>query len=268
MALSKLKGVARAASIVAMRTLLILRSRTLVPDQAALLVVAPHPDDEVLGCGGLIVRWVRQGLPVRVIFLTDGEASHRGHPRIAATELAARRRSEALAALATLGLPDPLRHVVFCSAPDGELDRLSPTTRQQLLESLMRELKSSPGALTCAPYRQGGSTEHTAACELTTEAIARVGGGVLLEYPIWAWWNPVRLLPPLRWPAENLRLPLADLRPLKLRALACHASQVEALPPWSAPVLPPIIAQACSGSHEFFFRRDVRPAPSDTGSSR
>jgi hypothetical protein len=39
-----------------------------------LLIVAPHPDDEVLGCGGLMATAAAQGIPVRVVYLTSGDA--------------------------------------------------------------------------------------------------------------------------------------------------------------------------------------------------
>lgn len=46
-----------------------------------LVIVAPHPDDETLGCGLLIAAAVRAGVRVAVIALTDGQASHPGSRR-------------------------------------------------------------------------------------------------------------------------------------------------------------------------------------------
>src|SRR5690349_14548383 len=46
------------------------------------VVIAPHQDDETLACGGVIARKRSEGLPVHVIFITDGSASHPGHPRL------------------------------------------------------------------------------------------------------------------------------------------------------------------------------------------
>src|SRR5690349_12478109 len=58
-----------------------------------LLVLAPHPDDEVIGCGGLVALHLREGRAVRVVVATDGGQA--GEP--------AERQRESRAALASLG---------------------------------------------------------------------------------------------------------------------------------------------------------------------
>jgi LmbE family N-acetylglucosaminyl deacetylase len=66
-------------------------------DGSPVLVVAPHPDDEVFGCGGAIVQSIRAGAEVRLVVLTDGAAQ--GDPET--------RRAEAIEASARLGLGEP-----------------------------------------------------------------------------------------------------------------------------------------------------------------
>ena len=89
------------------------------------LVLAPHPDDEVLGGGGLIQAATALGLPVRVVFLTNGEANvwsfavDQGALRLTparARQLGMMRHAEALAADATLGIPPD--HLTFLGYPD------------------------------------------------------------------------------------------------------------------------------------------------------
>lgn len=58
-----------------------------------LLILAPHPDDEVIGCGGLLALHLRDGRSVRVIVATDGREAGD----------AAQRESESMRALASLG---------------------------------------------------------------------------------------------------------------------------------------------------------------------
>ena len=79
------------------------RLRRLAPLELArprrAVVVAPHPDDEVLGAGGLVRVLAGSGTAVRILAVTDGEASHPGAP----ATLAARRREESRTALHRLG---------------------------------------------------------------------------------------------------------------------------------------------------------------------
>jgi LmbE family N-acetylglucosaminyl deacetylase len=82
------------------------------------LVVAPHPDDETLGCGATIMRKVAAGTPVRVVIATDGRYSSVSE-KVAPEELAAMRRDEALEATRRLGL-DP-GDVEFLGFQDKQL---------------------------------------------------------------------------------------------------------------------------------------------------
>jgi len=90
-----------------------------------ILVLAPHPDDEVLGAGGVLREAVRRGLPVRVVFLTNGDSNewsflaYHKRPVIfprAVLAMGTMRQGEALAATAALGIP--ARDVSFLGYPD------------------------------------------------------------------------------------------------------------------------------------------------------
>jgi LmbE family N-acetylglucosaminyl deacetylase len=245
-----------------------IHSRPYKPE-GPVVVIAPHPDDETLGCGGLVAYLARSGAHVHTIFLSDGEASHPAHPLLLPPELARRRKDEALAALAALGIKEPQNSAVFLGAPDGQLDRLSTAERRRVVDAMTSQIQTLKPTVVLAPYRFGGSTEHTAANSLVRAALATAGGGHLLEYPVWAWWNPLRLRAQLRLSADNLRLPLdLTLWAAKRRALACHRTQILATPPWPEPVLPAAITSACMSRQEFYFHHHVpagvtipRPAP-------
>jgi N-acetylglucosamine malate deacetylase 1 len=230
------------------------RSRELPPFSGPLLVIAPHPDDETLGCGGLIARQLRARAPVHVVFITNGEASHRGHPTMTAEEVARSRRAEALAALEVLGATDAVAVCTFLAAPDGKLDRLSAAESDAVLAALREKITRLQPQFICAPYQHGGSSEHTAVFSLVESACRTATDTVLLEYPVWAWWNAVRFRPQLRPAATNFRLVLGELRTVKRAALACHRSQTEPAPPWPDPGLPPSLVAACTGPNEFYFR--------------
>ena len=87
-------------------------------DGSPLLVLAPHPDDEIFGCGGALRQAVRSGAEVRVVVLTDGAAQGE----------AAERREESRAAARQLGLPEP----VFWGLADRSLDPADPALAGRL----------------------------------------------------------------------------------------------------------------------------------------
>lgn len=101
---------------------------------ARVLVVAAHPDDEVLGCGGTLAKWRLQGVEVQVAFLADGVAA-RGAADGRAGLL--RRRDAARAASATLGLAEP----VFGAFPDNRCDTVALLDLAQAVEALVTRFR-------------------------------------------------------------------------------------------------------------------------------
>jgi LmbE family N-acetylglucosaminyl deacetylase len=249
------KEMLRLAAVTVFRAGLRLSSRPYAPPTGGLLVVAPHADDETLGCGGLIAAQARAGRTIDVVFLTDSAGSHPGHPTLAPRALAEIRRGEAEAALTVLGVSPA--HRFFLELPDGQLNRLPAAASAAAQERLTRLIRERRPAEILVPFRHGGSTEHTAAWELARAALAAAGGGRLLEYPIWAWWNPLRLRGRLGRRSENRRFRLGPWRAVKQRALGCHQSQVRPLPPATEPALPASLARACCGPTEFFFASHI-----------
>jgi len=90
-----------------------------------ILVLAPHPDDEVLGCGGILQKAVARGLPVRVVFMTNGDSNewsflaYRFRPTLlpsSAINMGTLRRVEAIRAAEVLGVPGA--DLVFLGYPD------------------------------------------------------------------------------------------------------------------------------------------------------
>ncbi|MGH9141616.1 MAG: PIG-L family deacetylase, partial [Vicinamibacterales bacterium] len=103
-----------------------------VPEATRLLVIAPHPDDEVLGAGGLMQRVKSTGGKVRVVYLTDGDGYPEGVKEEDHVEAPTardylgygkQRRREARAALVRLGLADAFQ--TFLGFPDGGLCKLT-----------------------------------------------------------------------------------------------------------------------------------------------
>ena len=236
--------------------LLRLGSRPFVAGEDTTVIIAPHQDDESLGCGGIIARKRNEGVPVHVIFITDGSASHPRHPRVSAAELCVLRRAEAIRAMACLGVERTTVH--FLDEPDGTLDAIAPVRRAALvtqLAGLIRELAPAEVFLPCQP---DGSSEHDATFNFVVEAI--LGTSLrpkVWEYPVWSWWNPVLLL--RRWlrAKDCRRLPLEDYQQGKLQAIDCYQTQIQPLAPDLRPALPPELVRIFRNDTEFYFRYDL-----------
>jgi LmbE family N-acetylglucosaminyl deacetylase len=149
-------------------------------DRPRALVFAPHPDDEVLGCGGTIARKVREGAHVRVVFMTDGAASHRG--LIEPEELVRMRRSEAHAAGAALGLT--AAHLVFLDFPDHDL----ASFRAQAVERVAALLREDAPQEIYVPHHGDRLPDHVDTFDVVNRALASVESELeVFEYPIWLW---------------------------------------------------------------------------------
>jgi len=238
-----------------MRAALRLRSRDYLAKSAGpLLIFAPHADDEALGCGGLICHETRRGVAVHLAYLTDGSGSHPNHPLLTPTALAARRRQEALTALHILGV-EPTA-VDFLDALDGTLARLPAGVRCELCNRISKLITRIQPRIIFLPCRRDGSSEHDAAFELVTAALAGTPlRPRVLEYPVWSWWNPSLLFAPLRRSRKIWRLPLQDAAEPKRRAIAEYATQVQPTPPMSEAVLSQEFLSYFYSGEEFFFER-------------
>lgn len=131
-----------------------------LPDFRRVLVLAPHPDDETIGCGGTVARLTARGAEVLVVVATDGEATVGAASRPA--EIARRRRNEVTAACRTLGVE---RAPWFLGLPDGGLvhhGRALTGSAQEALDELRPQVVLTPWLL-------DGHPDHRA----VTAALAR-----------------------------------------------------------------------------------------------
>lgn len=180
------------------------------------MILAPHPDDESLGCGGLIAECCRRGQAPVVVILTDGAASHPDSRQYPPERLRRVRAGEARAAVARLGLAP--EHLLFLDYPDTAL----PAT--QAVTARIAALARGQGCtVLLGPWLHDPHCDHEAAA-----IIARNAAGAarcrLLSYPVWGW-----LLPPEQeLPLDQIigwRLDIAAHLTAKRSAIAAHASQ-------------------------------------------
>jgi LmbE family N-acetylglucosaminyl deacetylase len=150
-------------------------ARLEVPDVADVVVVAPHPDDEILGCGGLLQVLGGAGAQIEIYAVTDGEGSHSSVPTEYLRQI---RNEESVTALRRLGLLGAIR--TRLGIPDGEVT----PSETALTASLSSRLGRS--SLCLAPWHADGHPDHDA-CGRAAVAATAATGAQLLRYPIWAW---------------------------------------------------------------------------------
>jgi LmbE family N-acetylglucosaminyl deacetylase len=183
------------------------------------LIVAPHPDDETLGAGGLIAQLRLQNIPVTVVAVSDGEHAYAG-----TKDLGKIREREQQQALARLGV-DPQR-IRRLRLPDRELAAWEGSLEESLSALI------SPGMHVVAPWPKDFHPDHEA-CGRAAERVASKHGLRLTFYLFWTWHRGV---PGMLNGSRLVSLHLTEQeRRIKLYALEAHVSQFEH--PDGAPIL-------------------------------
>jgi len=98
----------------------------------SILIIAAHPDDEVLGCGGTIVRHIKDGDSVSVVFMADGVRS-RNHDNISINS----RNKHAMKACSIMGVSSP----IFLNFPDNKMDSIPLLDIVKSVENIINKVK-------------------------------------------------------------------------------------------------------------------------------
>ena len=103
-----------------------------------LLVIAAHPDDELLGCGGSIFKYLNKGVIVKVLFLGEGSTCRYDNPKSEeALASIKERNSWAVKALDAIGVTD----FEFYNLPCGRFDQTPIITINKIIESVIRQFR-------------------------------------------------------------------------------------------------------------------------------
>lgn len=207
------------------------------------LLLAPHPDDEIFGCGGLIARLVAEDCMPHVVVLTGGEGSHTACCNTPKADIIAARRSLTHKAAGELGLS--ARYIHELNFADGKIsgDRGAEYDKlKQLIAAL------NPQTI-LVPHHGEGWPDHLAVRELGIELAPK--GTDVYEYCVWFWYYRQRHLD---WEqAYRLKMTSEEHR-LKLAAIgAYHNALAPCGKPWVG-VLPPLFVKANQWNKELYFR--------------
>jgi len=146
------------------------------------LFVAPHPDDETLAAGGLLLRLISAGSRVRVLFLTDGERNPLAHSALERRfcfgttdreRFRALRRTEASAALKRLGIDG--NDCLFLSLPDSHVARSAARNPGNVIDRLRAVIQAADPDLILLPCRGDLHPDHRAASGLIEASMAGMG---------------------------------------------------------------------------------------------
>jgi LmbE family N-acetylglucosaminyl deacetylase/SAM-dependent methyltransferase len=196
----------------------------------SLIVVAAHPDDETLGAGGIIHACARRGIPVEVVIVTDGAASHPGDAL-----MPFRRAREAHKALSALA---PSAQLTLLGFADAETHTLRREIRLALADVIAT---ASPRSTVLAPWRGDGHRDHRVVGEIVASLVAP---DAFLEYPVWMWHWGHPDHPAIDW--SRMRAVAIDPA-AKQRAIAAYTSQTSG----AQPVVSAAVLDAAANDREF-----------------
>lgn len=190
------------------------------------VVVAPHPDDETLGCGGAISLLCAKGYDVKVLVVSDGTMSHPNSQQYPAPALQSLRERETIAALAILGIEDRSL-ITFLGLKDSAVPTITSPTFQAAKVLCQDYLKQTLPDTIFLPWRADPHPDHRATWQLIQAAILSLGiSPQIIEYPIWDWdIHQQKKLPDLDR-ISGWRLNIDKVSAQKQQAIAAYKSQL------------------------------------------
>jgi LmbE family N-acetylglucosaminyl deacetylase len=189
------------------------------------IVVAPHPDDESLACGGLIADACRLGLRGKVVIVSDGVGSHPNSKAYPPDRLRLLREAEARQAGAELGLKP--EDMLFLGLPDRFVPCVGEEA-ERAIDKIVQCVEQIGARSIFVSWRYDPHCDHEASYQNARKAQRRVGELRLFEYVVWG-----HTLPPSTKVDQiprgfRIRLDLEALEK-KRRAIAAHRSQTSDL---------------------------------------
>ncbi|VVM64418.1 hypothetical protein PS662_01473 [Pseudomonas fluorescens] len=225
----------------------VINTQALVPAGARAVVIAPHPGDEVVTCGGLLQLLSALDHPLQLISITDGSASHPGSQQWSEKRLSVFRPQESVEALRRLGLP--MHSLKWIRG--GFTDNALAERELQLTEFIARYLR--PGDVVFSTWCEDGNVDHDTVGRASAKAAALIGAA-FTEVPVCAWHWPSRDQALIPWHrARKVRLDSWTVA-RKSHATHAYASQLDGEPAIGlAPLLPRVLLERMRLPYEIVF---------------
>jgi LmbE family N-acetylglucosaminyl deacetylase len=184
------------------------------------LVFAPHPDDDVIGCGGSIAKHIHQGDGVAIVYMTSGEAGSLEYP---APKLRRLREIEARNSSVLLGVTD----LTFLRHPDGYLEYT-----RTALDAVVSLIRCKQPTRIYIPHNHDSIPDHKVTHHLVMEASRRAGGPWFRQCGTESWKVRTVLGYEVSTPLVSVGYSqdISAYLPKKLEALRLHRSQLDSIP--------------------------------------
>jgi LmbE family N-acetylglucosaminyl deacetylase len=203
------------------------RPASFVASLGIAVVIAPHPDDEALGCGGLLALLHQAGQPAAAVLVSDGSMSHPNSRLFSAAARQAVREGEFRHAL-TILRADAVEPLLL-GLPDSQVpSQANETGFQEAATQLRQFLEQHQAATVLVPWRRDPHPDHRATSQLVAAALGDMPQPPCrLEYVVWAWERAApEDLPTAQDMVQGFRLDVSAVAARKQRAIAAHRSQV------------------------------------------
>lgn len=203
--------------------------------------VAPHPDDEVIGCGGLIQRLLKQGGELHIVIMTAGEGSHQNCCNTPKEQIKEVRRRLCTDIDTSLGLDGQQIHMF--GYPDGGIQTEHEETMR--LQTLINKIKPD---VIFVPHWGEGWPDHVN----TRQIIRNIANHhtTIYEYCVWMWYYNVWRLD---WRNARILSMTKEEHEKKLKAVDDYVTpQAPCGNPWSG-VLPTVFLHANKWNKELYF---------------
>lgn len=145
-----------------------------IPECKEVLVFAPHPDDEALGCAGTLMLLKQKGIPSTVVFFTNGESLY-GNPSPVIGE---KRRKEGLKASEMLGCNEPL----FLGLPDGAVG----TYKEEIYNKLADIISIKKPDMIFSPSLIDYHQDHIATSSISLHLLKNINSFTLVFYEVYS----------------------------------------------------------------------------------
>lgn len=173
-------------------------------EEKRVLVLSPHPDDDIIGCGGTLYRYHLKGAEITVVYITDGR---KGNNRYREDELASIRREEAKRAAGIIGVDK----LIFLDNRDSELTHTPKSIRE--VSEILGDIRPEAVFL---PFFTDNHPDHVATSHIFFLASKTFASVMCYLYGVWT---------PL--PTHNISSDITPYAEAKILALQEHKSQLE-----------------------------------------